>query len=102
MLPFLAEEFGNPSSLHGPGVRARGALARARSRVAALVGAAPSEVVFTSGGTESARLGVLGALEGAPGAKRHVVTTTVEHAAVRDLLRALRRRGRIGLAEVPV
>jgi cysteine desulfurase len=102
MLPFLGAECGNPSSLHGAGVRARAAIARARGQVAALVGAAASEVVFTSGGTEADHLAVLGALEGAAEGKRHVVATTVEHAAVRELLRALRQRGRIALTEVPV
>lgn len=102
MLPFLGAEAGNPSSLHGPGRRARDAVAKARARVAALVGAQASEVVFTSGGTESDRLAILGALEAAGEERRHVVTTTVEHPAVRDLLRALRGRGRIALTEVPV
>jgi len=102
MLPFLGEECGNPSSLHSAGLRAKAAVTRARGRVAALVGAAPSEVVFTSGGTEADHLAILGALEAAGEGNRHVVTTTVEHPAVRELLRALRQRGRIGLSEVPV
>jgi cysteine desulfurase len=102
MLPFLGEECGNPSSMHGAGMRAKAAVARARALVAALAGAASSEVVFTSGGTEADHLAILGALEAAGEAKRHVVSTTVEHPAVRDLLRALRQRGRIGLTEVPV
>jgi cysteine desulfurase len=102
MLPFLGPECGNPSSLHGPGVRARNAVARARGEVAALVGAKPSEVVFTSGGTESDLLAVLGALEAAGEGRRHVVASAVEHPAVRDLLRALRERKRIALTEAPV
>jgi cysteine desulfurase len=102
MLLHLGGEAGNPSSLHAPGRRARDAVARARGQVAALVGAAASEVVFASGGTEADRLAILGALEAAGEARRHVVTTTVEHPAVRDLLRALRARGRIEVTEVPV
>ncbi len=102
MLPFLGEECGNPSSLHAAGRRARAAVVRARGQVAALAGAAPSEVVFTSGGTEADQLGILGALEAAGEGRRHVVATTVEHPAVRDLLHALRQRGRIELSEVPV
>jgi cysteine desulfurase len=101
MLPFLGPEFGNPSSLHSFGMRARAAVVRARERVAALVGAKPTEVVFTSGGTEADALAILGALAAA-GEKRHVVATAVEHPAVRDLLRALRDEGRIALTEVAV
>ena len=101
MLPFLGAECGNPSSLHEAGRRARAALTRARGQVAALVGAAPSEVVFVSGGTEAIHLGILGALEAAGDARRHAVTTAVEHPSVRELLRELRRRGRIDLSEVP-
>src|SRR5258706_350543 len=102
MLPFLGAEHGNPSSLHDAGRRARAAVARARVQVAALAGAAPSEVVFTSGGTEADQLAILGALEAAGEERRHVVTTAVEHPAVRNLLRALRERGRIALTEVGV
>ena len=102
MLPFLGAEHGNPSSLHDAGRRARAAVARARVQVAALAGAAPSEVVFTSGGTEADQLAILGALEAAGEERRHVVTIAVEHPAVRDLLRALRERGRIALTEVGV
>lgn len=91
---------GNPSSTHGPGTRARALVAKARERVAALVGARPSEIVFTSGGTEADRLAVLGALEAA-GERRHVVASAVEHPAVRDLLLALREAGRIALSEIP-
>jgi cysteine desulfurase len=102
MRPFLEGEYGNPSSLHSAGRAARDAVARARARVAALVGAEASEVVFTSGGTEADQLAILGALEAAGAERRHVVTTTVEHPAVRDLLRALLRRKGISLTEVPV
>jgi cysteine desulfurase len=101
MLPLLGDGFGNPSSLHAAGLRAKAALAQARARVAALVGAQPSEVVFTSGGTEADSLAILGALEAA-GERRRVVTTAVEHPAVRDLLRALRERGRVELREIGV
>jgi cysteine desulfurase len=101
MLPLLGGECGNPSSLHAFGRRAREALGTARARVAALLGAKPSEVVFTSGGTESDALAVLGALEAAGEARRHVVASAVEHPAVRGLLRALRDAGRIALSEVP-
>ena len=99
MAPFLGPECGNPSSLHGPGRRAREAVERARAQVAALVGAKPSEVVFTSGGTEADALGILGALDAA-GDRRHCVASAVEHPAVRDLLRGMQRRGSVEVTEV--
>jgi cysteine desulfurase len=101
MLPFLGPECGNPTSLHGFGVRAARALSRAREQVAGLLGARPSEVVFTASGSESDALAILGALEAA-GGRRHVVTSAVEHAAVRDLLRHLRDAGRVELTEIGV
>jgi len=101
MRPYLEEAFGNPSSLHAAGRRAAQAVAEARAAVARLVGASPSEVVFTSGGTEADAAAVLGALEAA-GERRRVVTSAVEHPAVRDLLHHLRKAGRIQLVEVGV
>ncbi len=91
---------GNPSSPHAPGRRARALVARARERVAALLGASASEVVFASGGTEADRMAILGALEAA-GGRRHVVASAVEHPAVRGLLHALRAAGRVDLSEIP-
>ncbi|RAI35286.1 cysteine desulfurase NifS, partial [Rhodoplanes elegans] len=61
MLPFLREEFGNPSSSHPAGRRARAAVETARAEVAALIGASPDEIVFTSGGTESSNTAIRGA-----------------------------------------
>jgi cysteine desulfurase len=84
MLPFLEQPVANPSSQHGPGRAARSAVETARERVAALVGAAPSQVVFTSGGTEADNLAVKGTvLAREPGA-RHLVASAVEHHAVLD------------------
>jgi cysteine desulfurase len=80
MLPFLREHFGNPSSDHVYGARARRAVAEARERVAALLGCEPDEVVFTSGGTEANNLAIRGVAD-ASRARRHFVTTTVEHPA---------------------
>jgi cysteine desulfurase len=80
MLPYLREHFGNPSSGHVYGTRARAAVFRAREQAAALLGCEADEIVFTSGGTEANNLairGVTGALE----PKRHVVTTVIEHPA---------------------
>jgi cysteine desulfurase len=85
MLPFLERPAGNPASQHGPGRAARAAVETAREQVAALVGAAPGEVVFTSGGTEADNLAVKGAvLHRADPAGRHLVCSAVEHHAVLD------------------
>ena len=94
MVAVLREEFGNASSVHHFGQRAKATLDEARSSVAALIGGDPSEVVFTSGGTESdnfALRGVAEALEVT--GRRHLITTTIEHEAVLNTLRALGRRG---------
>lgn len=92
---FLAVEFGNAGSrTHGYGERARSAVERARNQVAALVGAARSEVVFTSGATESNNLAILGLAEyGRQTGKMHLVSTAIEHPAVLEPLRALEARG---------
>ncbi len=91
MLPYLREHFGNPSSGHAYGQRARQAVERAREQVAALVGAAPSEIVFTSGGTEANNLAIRGATALSP--RRHVVTSVVEHPATANPCRLLEIQG---------
>ncbi|MGM0577386.1 MAG: cysteine desulfurase family protein [Myxococcota bacterium] len=92
MLPFLREHFGNPSSGHVYGRRAHGAVERARGQVAALLGASPEEIVFTSGGTEANNLAIRG-VTGALDDKRHVVTSEIEHPATTEPCRLLERRG---------
>ena len=84
MRPLLERPAANPSSQHGPGRAARAAVETAREQVAALVGAAPGEVVFTSGGTEADNLAVKGALLARPAGARGLVCTAVEHHAVLD------------------
>jgi cysteine desulfurase len=84
MLPLLERPAANPSSQHGQGRAARAAVETAREQVAALVGAAPAEVVFTSGGTEADNLAVKGALLARPPEERHLVCSAVEHHAVLD------------------
>ncbi|HEY0048013.1 MAG TPA: aminotransferase class V-fold PLP-dependent enzyme [Pyrinomonadaceae bacterium] len=89
MKPFLDEFYGNPSSGYTFGRAARAAVEIAREQVAALTGAnSVNEIVFTSGGTESDNWAILGALEAAP-ERRHIVTTRVEHEAVRKLCEKL-------------
>ena len=97
------ERFGNPSSAHSEGKRARDVVERARGSVAAFIGAAsPSEVIFTSGGTESDNWAILGALESQP-EKDHVVTTRVEHEAVSKLGEKLEQKGaRVNWIDVDV
>jgi cysteine desulfurase len=93
MLPYLAELYGNPSSAHTFGREMRRAVERAREQVAELLGAREArEIVFTSCGSESDNWAILGALERRPD-KRHVVTTRVEHEAVRNLCEKLEREG---------
>ena len=80
MLPYLRGEFGNPSSAHGLGSRAHDAVEAARAEVAALIGAAPDEIVFTSGGTEASNIAIRGAVR-IDDTRRDVVTSTIEHPA---------------------
>lgn len=93
MLPFFSERFGNPSSrTHGFGTDAARAVEAARVQVAALVGASPKEVVFTSGATEALNLAITGAAHADP-VRRHLVTTAIEHEAVLDTVLALEAAG---------
>ena len=93
MLGHLGGRRGNPSSLHALGSAARDAVEGARASVAALIGARPEEVAFTSGGTESDAIAVLGLARSAPAEKRHVVVSGVEHAAVREDAKRLQKEG---------
>ena len=93
MLPFFADEFGNASSIHSFGQRTRAAVERARESVAALVGARPAEIVFTSGGTESDNHAIFGVVAAARGERKHVITTAIEHHAVLNACQAVERSG---------
>jgi cysteine desulfurase len=90
MQPWLADEWGNPSSRHVYGARAAQAVLRAREQVAELLGASPDEIVFTSGGTEADNLAIRGA---GPSLPRRIVISQVEHPAVAAPARELERRG---------
>lgn len=92
MIPFLEASFGNPSSPHASGRDARRSVEEARESVAGLLGADPTEIVFTSGGTESDNWAIRGALAANPDSK-HIVTTRVEHEAVRKVCEMLEREG---------
>src|SRR5262245_8242159 len=93
MLPYLGGEFGNPSSPHGWGRRARAALDEAHERVAASLGAGPREVVLTSGGTEALNLGLKGAAWAGKARGHRILTTRVEHHAVLHPLQQLEKFG---------
>jgi len=80
MLPWLREHFGNPSSNHIYGHRARDAVAAARAQVAELIGCQAAEIYFTSGGTESNNLAIRGIAAARP-ARTHIVTSVIEHPA---------------------
>ena len=90
----LREDFGNPSSVHHFGQQAKAAIDEARTNVANLIGADPSEVLFTSGGTEADNIAVRGAAEALePTGKRHLVASAIEHEAVLNTLKVLAKRG---------
>jgi cysteine desulfurase len=101
MLPFLTEEFGNPSSGHAFGRRARAALDDAHERIARRIGAEAREIVFTSGGTEALNLGLKGAAWAGKARGHRIVTSSVEHHAVGHALRYLERFG-FEIVELPV
>ena len=93
MLPILESGFGNPSSLHWFGQRARGAVEDARAQVAALIGASPSEIVFTGSGTEADGMALRGVAGLARDPRRTIVHTAVEHHAVIHTAKALAEEG---------
>ena len=94
MTAILREEFGNPSSVHHFGQRAKAAIDEARSAVAALIGADPGEVIFTGSGTEGDNLAIRGVAEALePTGKRHLIVSAIEHEAVLNTAKALTRRG---------
>lgn len=100
ILPYFSEFYGNPSSAHSFGGQVAEKVTQAREQVAALLGARPGEIVFTSGGTESDNAAVRSALAASP-EKRHIVTSAVEHPAIRSLCQHLAKQG-YRVTEVPV
>jgi cysteine desulfurase len=101
MQPFFCDEFGNASSIHTFGQKARAAVEQAREQVAQLVGARATEIIFTSGGTESDNLAILGIVRAAEGEKKHVITSAIEHSAVLQTCQALEREG-VAVTYLPV
>jgi cysteine desulfurase len=110
MLPFLSTEFGNAASIHTFGQKARAAVETAREQVAALIGARPQEIVFTSGGTEADNHAVFGVTQSLAAARRrsddvdlskHVITTAIEHEAVLNTSQALGKQD-VNVTYLPV
>jgi cysteine desulfurase len=101
MFPLLSEDFGNPSSAHGYGRRAKSAVEDARDRLARAIGASPAELIFTGGGTEADNLAIKGAVRKRRGNGDHVVVTAFEHHAVLDVAEWLHDQG-MDLTVVPV
>lgn len=93
MLPFLDMQFGNPSSFHMKGKVVRDAMDAARETVAKVLGARPDEIIFTSGGTESDNLAILGAARKHKEQGNHLITTKVEHQAVMESMEQLEKEG---------
>ncbi|WP_226536378.1 cysteine desulfurase family protein [Fictibacillus halophilus] len=93
MIPYLTEHFGNPSSIHQFGRRARKVLDDARTAIASSINATRNEIIFTSGGTESDNLAILGTASALMEKGKHVITTKVEHHAVLHTFHELERRG---------
>jgi len=102
MLPFLSEVWGNPSSVHHIGRKARSSLDEFRERSASILGAKPSEIVFTSGGTESVNLAIFGAARLRKPKGRHLITSAVEHHAVLHSCEYLAKHEGFELTVLPV
>jgi cysteine desulfurase len=103
MLPWLNQLTGNPSSIHGPGRRARAVIDDARDRIASLLGAKSHEIIFTSGGTEGCNLALAGlARRNRSPQRQHLVAAASEHHAVLHTMRALAEREGFELTEIPV
>ncbi len=103
MLPFFSADFGNASSIHTFGQRARSAVETAREQVATLLNARPQEIVFTSGGTESDNHAIFGVVNAAAaaGTPKHVITSAIEHEAVLNTCQALEKQG-VAVTYLPV
>ena len=101
MLPYFVDNFGNASSIHSAGQRGRAAVDAARDSVAALIGAKPAEIVFTSGGTEADNLALFGSVAASNQTRKHIITTAIEHHAVLNAAQALEKQG-VEVTFVPV
>ncbi|MBI5530360.1 MAG: cysteine desulfurase [Candidatus Doudnabacteria bacterium] len=94
MTPFLNENFGNPSSLHQKGREAKAGLEQSRKMIADIIGASPSEVIFTAGGSESVNLAIFGVAGNIKNNQAHFITSSIEHHCVLNSFQALAGEGR--------
>jgi len=102
MQPYFSEKFGNPASIHSYGQEAAQAVAEARATMADLLGAAaPDEIVFTSGGTESDNTALIGAMARSKG-KSHIITSVIEHHAILHTCEYLEKQGLAQVTYLPV
>jgi cysteine desulfurase len=101
MMPYLRTHFGNPSSIHWAGRQAKHGMEEAREQLAALLHCRPAEVLFTSGGTESNNLALVGVLNTTLRKGNHVITTTIEHSSILEPLDALTKEG-VVVTKLPV
>src|SRR5580704_7376789 len=102
MLPFLSEAWGNPSSIHHIGQKARALLDDARDRAAKFLGAKPSEIIFTSGGTESNNLAIFGTARALNSKGKHLITSAIEHDAVLQSFDYLEKKESFEVTRLPV
>lgn len=102
MLPYFTHTYGNPSSFHMVGLQAKEAVTEARKNIAGILHAREEEIIFTSGGTESDNLAVLGTVRAHASKGKHVITSAVEHHAVLEPLLHLQKKGEIELTVLPV
>lgn len=93
MRPYLDQYFGNPSSIHSYGIIARKAIDQSRSQVAKLVNASISEIIFTSGGTESNNFALKGIAKAYKSKGKHIITTVIEHPAILEVCKSLESDG---------
>ncbi len=102
MQPYFAGVFANPSSFHTPGMRAKEAVANARESIATILNAHEDEIIFTSGGTESNNIALLGIIRAHAKQGKHVITSSIEHHAILEPLMHLQKIGEIELTILPV
>jgi len=93
VMEYMTGKYGNPSSVHSFGREAKAALEKARGQVAALINAQPEEIIFTSGGTESDNLAIIGVARANAIRGKHIITSAIEHHAVLDTCKALEKEG---------
>lgn len=93
MLPYLGDFYGNPSSLHAEGLIAKKAINQSRLKIAEIIGADKSEIIFTSGGTESDNLAIIGIARANQNRGRHIITSSIEHKAILDSCKSLESDG---------